>query len=97
MFIIFFKLMGWSLGFAHEASRCLMTHLVLSCKFNCVSKWCAEDGNGIVRHGICFCCLFFGFYLFLPRLVREIFIFNFCADLVLLKGSSIAFELYSQP
>ena len=37
------------------------------------------------------------FYLFLPRLVRELFIFNFCADLVLLKGSSIAFELYSQP
>ena len=46
--------------------------------------------------GFVFCCLFFVFYLFLPRLVRELFIFNFCADLVLLKGSSIAFELYSQ-
>ena len=38
------------------------------------------------------------FFIYLCKdWLRELFIFNFCAYLVLLKGSSIAFELYSHP
>ena len=37
------------------------------------------------------------FIYFCQDWLRELFIFNFCAYLVLLKDSSIAIELYSQP
>ena len=64
-----------------------MTHLVLSCKFNCVSEWCAEDGNGIVRFGICF------FIYFCQDWLRELFIFNFCAYTLSLELPNILYIL----